>query len=83
MKRFWEIARLAFVMMPRTPQELADIRRLAADERVMCQLCHIARCDEDEIKAKLASLNNQEGYGVLWDAHGLRAYFLANGEWPK
>lgn len=75
MKRFDEIAPLAFMMMPRTPGELAIARRLAADERVMYQLCHIAKCDENEVGRQVA----RTGQSV----HVLRAYYLANGEWLK
>ena len=62
------------MMMPRTPQELADIRRLAADERVTRQLCHIAGCDEAEVE--------RQGERTGRDIHNLRAYYLANGKWP-
>lgn len=75
MKNLAGIKRLAFMIMPRTRQELARVRRLAADERVMRQLCHIARCDEVEVKRQV----ERTGQSI----HILRAYWLANGEWPK
>lgn len=76
MKRLSEIVPLAFMMMPRTPHEFAVARRLAfADERVTRQLCHIAECDENEVGRQV----ERTGRNV----HSLRAYYLANGEWPK
>jgi len=65
----------AFAIMPRTHQERAEIRRRLADERVVCELCHIAKCNEEEIKSQVESTGS--------NIHSLRAYYLANGEWPQ
>jgi len=65
----------AFMIMPRTHQERAEIHRRLADERVMRELCHIARCNEKETKRQVERTGR--------DIHGLRAYYLANGEWPQ
>ena len=75
LKHLSELTDLGFATMSRTPGELAIARRLAADERVMCQLCRIARCDEAEVKRQVERIRQS--------IHSLRAYYLANGEWPR
>lgn len=69
-----DMMRLAFMTMPRTPQEHAAIRRRLADERVTIQLCHIAKCDEAEVEQQVERTGR--------DIHSLRAYYLASGKWP-